>query len=292
MAKLVPYDVEGVEEGGGGTGVKVKPGVHVAEIVRCQKRDQKKSGDPANDIEVALSFGDEFDWAFTYIGLSKAADWKLAEFVRALGLKEKGNLDPDKMVGKLMRVKVNSGSYEGEYAPDVGRLMPAQKGDKVGEKASELSSTPSGPDMEPEEEGDGDGATEPADGFVPSRESDPDIGSYDEWTDDDLVAEADDRGVALAGGRGKKRDKAIAALRADDEAADGDGGDGGGGDDDTPAAEGDEYDDMDLDALKAEWDAREMGDHPNIKGRNAADRLKAAIIEALREDDTANPFEA
>src|SRR5881392_807045 len=103
MAKLVEYDVTKVEEAQGGTGVKVRPGVRVARIERCQRREEKRDGTPANDIEVALNFGEEFDCGFTYIGLSEAADWKLAEFIRALGLKEKGKLDPDKMVGKFIR---------------------------------------------------------------------------------------------------------------------------------------------------------------------------------------------
>src|SRR5262252_4062800 len=155
MAKLIKYDVSGVEEAsGGGTGVKVRPGVHVAKVERCLQREEKRDGTPANDIEVALNFGDEYDWGFTYIGLSDAADWKLAEFIRAMGLKEKGQFDPDKMVGKFLRVKVNSGTYEGEYSPDMGRLMKIQPGDieawqSGNGTASEFSqSAAAGPDLD------------------------------------------------------------------------------------------------------------------------------------------------
>lgn len=293
MAKLIEYDVTGVEESsGGGTGVKAKPGVHVAKIAKCVQREEKRDGTPANDIEVALNVGEEYDWVFTYIGLSESADWKLAEFIRAVGLKDKGKLDPDKIVGKLIRVKLNSGSYDGEYRPEAGRLMPAQKGDDklFGEKVSEMSSQngdDDGPDdEEPNVDADGDKIYADPD-FVPSREGDDDVGTYDEWDEADLLAEVEDRGLTLAGGRGKKKDKAIAALRDEDNEV------AGANDEpeDEPEA-GDEYDDWDLDQLKEEWESRDMGDTPSFRGKNAADRVKAALIEGLRADDEENPFDA
>lgn len=287
MAKLIPYDVTGVEESGGGTGVKVKPGVRPARIVRCAQRTQKRNGDPVNDLEIALDVGSEFDWVFTYVGLDEASDWKLAEFVRALGLKDKGKIDPDKLVGQLLRVKINPGEYDGQYSPSAGRLMKAQSGDEdaLGESVSELSSSNGSP--EPDEDADAS-VTAEVDGdddFEPSREGD-EFGSYDDWSDEDLIGEAEDRGLTLAGGRGNKKDKAIKALRADDAAQMGD--DDGDGDD---AVADDDYDDWDLDRLKAEWEEREMGDLPAVRGRNADDRLKAKIVEQLREDDNENPFE-
>src|SRR5215831_7684704 len=297
MAKLIEYDVSGVEESsGGGTGVKVRPGVHVAKIERCTERTEKRDGSPANDIEVALNFGEEFDWGFTYIGLSQAADWKLAEFIRALGLKDKGKLDPDKMVGKFIRVKVNSGTYEGEYSPDMGRLMKIQKGDieaweSGNGTASEFSqSAAAGPDTD--EEG-GDEPEASSDSFYREGQPDPEdpnetVGSYDEWPDEDLEAEVNDRGLTLPGGRGSKKNKMMAALRADDEAQ----GTAEAGEDEAEAEGEDDYDEWDLDQLKAEWAERELGDLPAIRGRNADARLQAKLIEELRDDDKANPFEA
>ena len=296
MAKLIEYDVSGVEESsGGGTGVKVRPGVHVAKIERCTERTEKRDGSPANDIEVALNFGEEFDWGFTYIGLSQAADWKLAEFIRALGLKDKGKLDPDKMVGKYLRVKVNSGTYEGEYSPDMGRLMKIQKGDieawqSGNGTASEFSqSAAAGPDTEE----DGDEPEASSDSFYREGQPDPEdpnetVGSYDEWPDEDLEAEVNDRGLTLPGGRGSKKNKMMAALRADDEAQ---GSAEEAGDEESSEGE-DDYDEWDLDQLKAEWAERELGDLPVIRGRNSDARLQAKLIEELRDDDKANPFEA
>jgi hypothetical protein len=301
VAKLIKYDVSEVETSGGGTGVKVKPGVRVAKIERCTQREEKRDGTPANDIEVALNFGEEYDWGFTYVGLAPSSDWKLAEFVRALGLKEKGNLDPDKMVGKYIRAKINPGTYEGAYSPDIGRLMKIQPGDieaweNGNGSASEISSQ-KGPDVESEEE---EETTEEAEAATDSfyREGKPDpedpnetVGAYDDWPDDDLAAEVTDRDLQLAGGRGGKKAKMIAALRADDEAQ-------GSAESEEEAeaeddeAEGDEYDDWDLDQLKAEWGERALGDLPAVRGRNADARLKVKLIEELRQDDKANPFEA
>ena len=294
MAKLIKYDVSGVEESGGGTGVKVKPGLRIAKIVRCQQREAKRDGSPANDIEVALDFGSEYDWGFTYIGLSEAADWKLAEFVRAVGLKDRGQFDPDKMLDKFVRVKVNSGQYEGEYSPQMGKLMKAVSGDdetwaEGNGSVSELSgSSKSGPEDDDDNGDDDDDAavdtkTYSKAGFEPSREGE-EFGSYDDWTDDDLYAEAEDRDLTLPGGRGSKRNKTIAALRAEDNAV-------SDAADEAETTE-DDYDEWDLDQLKEEWDQRQLGKLPAIRGRGAEESMMAAIIEQLRADDSENPFDA
>jgi hypothetical protein len=295
LAKLIKYDVTGVEDSGGGTGVKVKPGVRVAKIERCVQREEKRDGTPANDIEVALNFGEEYDWGFTYIGLSQAADWKLKEFIRAMGLKEKGQFDPDKMVGKFLRVKVNTGTYEGEYSPDMGRLMKVQKGDieaweNGSGSASEISSKAS-PDT------DEDALVEATDGFYREGQPDPEdpnetVGSYEDWPVDDLEAEVNDRGLTLPGGRGSKKNKMIDALRANDSAQVEEAEDEDEEEEEAEEETADEYDDWDLDQLKAEWEERELGDLPTVRGRNSDARLQAKLIDELREDDKANPFEA
>lgn len=294
MAKVIEYDVTDVEESSGGTGVKIKPGVHPARIVRANHRTEKKNGEPANDIELALDVGEQYDWVFTYVGLSDASDWKLAELVRAVGLKDKGKLDLDKHVkDKVIRVKINSGTYEGEYSPDAGRLMKAQPGDEdiIGQQVSEISSNGDGPvGDEPAASG-----KEYPNGYEPWREGEEDdegatIGSYDDWSDGDLEGEVNDRGLTIPGGRGSKKNKYIAALRADDSEALNEPEEAeASATDDAPA---DDYDEWDLDKLKQEWTDRNMGDLPAIRGRGAADRMKTAIIEELRKDDVENPFDA
>ena len=71
MAKLVTYDNTGVEDSGG-TGEKAPPGVYVARITRCEQRDVKADGSPANDIMVVLNVDEKYDPLYTYIGLAEA----------------------------------------------------------------------------------------------------------------------------------------------------------------------------------------------------------------------------
>lgn len=308
--KLLEYDISGVEESSGGTGVKVKQGVMPAKIMLAEYRDKKKDGTPANDIRLGLSVGDEYDWLFTYISLEEAADWKLAEFIRALNLKEKGKLNLDRDVkGKVIRVKVNPGTYNGEYSPEVGRLMKAQPGDDeaIGQSVTDKGTsqggasddgpvdddpTASGADETgstlPERDADGDPIYE--NGFEASRESDPEVGSYDDWDEDDLLGEVQDRGLTLPGGRGKKKDKAIAALRAEDAEVEGASAGAAVEDDSGDDDAGEDYSSWDLDKLKAEWADRNLGDLPNVRGSGAADRLRKAITEELVKDDAENPF--
>lgn len=275
MAKLIDYNNTGVETGGGGTGVKPPLGLRVCRVAICEVRDKKTNGDPINDVKFALDFGPEYDWVFTYI--SPDTDWKWAEMCRALKLPEKGKFDATKQVGKLMRVKVDSGQYEGEYSPRAGKMLPAMPGDMVG-GASQTSQAAGKPNV-PEDTG------EPAAGdFIPSRETDPDIGSYDEWEEDDLLAEVEDRGLALAGGRGSKRDKAIASLRSDDKEDDNDEGE-------QPGDGSEDYSDWDLDALKKEYEDRALdATVPSFRGKGASDRTAQAYRDILIEDDSADPF--
>jgi hypothetical protein len=293
MAKLVKYDNTGVEESGGGTGVKVPIGLRVAEIVSVTPRDTKSDGSPANDLQVILNFGEEYDWGYMYIGLSDAAKWKMAEFTRALNMKDKGQFDPDKLKGKLLRVKVNNGEYDGEYSPNFGKLFAPQPGDEVGQ-ASFSSNGASGPDAEDygttDDSANDHGTPPPSTDADICREDpeDPEIGSYDDWPDEDIAAEVEARDLTLPGGRGSARNKGIKALREDDAAADaGDGDDAG----EDPDSGDDDYDTWDLDQLQKEWEDRQMGELPSIRGRNRDERLKTAIIEELRKDDVENPFE-
>lgn len=287
---IIDYDVTDVEESAGGTGVKAKPGVKVAKIMRVRKRTEKSNGDPADDLELALNVGAEFDWVFTYVGLTDASDWKLKQLIRAIGKRDKGKLNLEKDVeGKIIRVKLNPDSYNGEPSVKEAGLFPAQPGDSeddLGGSVSESSTTSAGPDADDDT---AMGGKEYPDGYQPTREdeNDAEVGMYDDWPEEDLLGEVEDRGLTMPGGRGAKSKKAIEALRADDEEAAA-GGDGTDEEDATAAS--DEYDDWDLEQLKKEWEDRQLDDLPAIKGRGAADRMKAAIIEGLRQDDVENPF--
>jgi hypothetical protein len=284
MAKLIEYDVSNVESTGGGT-EQPKPAVYPAVIRICEQRDTKADGSPANDLRVALDLGGDYAWLFTYIGLGEASEWKLQEFISALGLKAKGKLDPDKMVGKMIRVKVNPDTYEGAYTARAGRLMKAIKGDVLPE-AGEVSEDGAGPEDEAEPEAEASGDEE----FIPSREGE-DHGSYEEWDDADLEAEVEDRELTVVGGRGKKRDKWIKTLRDDDSAEASEPGDDDHEEEETSAEGADDYDEWEAAELEAEFKDRELELPKKPRGSGAADRYKEALITKLREDNDANPFE-
>lgn len=300
MAKLIQYDNTGVEDSGG-TGQKARPGLYVAEVARCVVRETKSNGDPANDMEVALSVGPDYDWLFTYIGLGESAKWKVAEFTRALGLKEKGGFDPDKVKGKLLVVKVNADEYQGEYSPRAGKMFKAPPGSKLGEKVS-FSANGNGnqaDDYGTTDESANDHGTPPPGAVADICREDPDdpeIGSYDEWPDEDIAAEVEARKLTLAGGRGSVRAKGIKALREDDKASvlvkdepEEDDGPGTTNGEDGP----EDYEGWSHDELVAEYGARNFEEPiPNFRGRNSEARVDAAIREALIADDNddSDPF--
>jgi hypothetical protein len=289
----VTYNNEGVEEVQGGGDVQPRPGVYVARIAFAEKRDTKADGTPADDIRVGLDLGSDYAWIWSYIGLGEAAKWKLAEFTRALGMREKGSFDTDGLVDKILKVKINPDTYEGQYVGRAGRFIKAKKGEKIisydepsgyGDEVMAAAADEEEPD-EPEgeePEGEEEGYTPSyAKGFEPNRESDDEVGSYDDWSDDDLEEELADRNAEefMPGGRGKRRTKIIAALRAEDEAAEGESVAATDGD------QSDEYDSMDLEELIAEAKARGIS---LPRGR----KTETQVVTLLREDDNGDPFQS
>ena len=274
MARLISYDISHVEEGVGGGSEEPQPAIYPAEIRICRQRETKADGNPANDIEVAFSLGGDYSWVWTYVGLGPESDWKLAEFIRALDLpaKSKRGFDPDKMVGKMVRLKINPDQYDGVYRARVGRIMKALPGDELAEEVESENGTSVEAEAEEETE---------TEGYSPVREDadDDDIGSYDDWGDDDLESEVQDRGLTVPGGRGKKRDKWIKVLRADDEES---------GEEAEETDQSDEYDDWTTDELEGEIENRELELPAKPRGKNAQVRFKAKLVEVLREDDNAD----
>jgi hypothetical protein len=295
VAEVIDYNVEGVESGGGGGSVEPKPGVYPARIVVAAKRTEKNDRTPANDVKVTFDLGGDYTWVNSYIGLGPESDWKLAEFIRALGLREKGKLDLKKIQNKMVRVKINADTYENEYRGKVGRIMPGAPDDVLPEPsangAGPEASADDDVDVEPDAESGVLGSGYPPtdefpNGYEPERETDDN--KYDDWSDDDIEGEFTDRALAAPGGRGNKRTKMITALRADDEnpvQPEGDAGDGAG------SGEDDDYDSWDSEQLEKELTDRQLDVPKKPRGSNAEQRHMDAMIEALREDDNADPFE-
>ena len=213
----------------------------------------------------------------------------MREFTDALGLPAKGEVDTDKLVGKKMKVKVNAGSYEGEYRARLQRFLPLGDGEDAASGGEDDYSTWDLSDLKEEiesreieiegnktkaklvkalvaDDAGSNGATAAANGGE----------DYSEWSLDELKEEAEKRGI-LGNVAGRKTEaKLISALEADDEGP----GSGDAAAADEPEGE-DDYDEWELEDLLAEVKDREL----TISGR----KTKEKAIENLRADD-AKPF--
>jgi hypothetical protein len=250
----IKYDNTGVETGGGGTGVPTPVGVRQGEIVSVDdRRDEGK-----NDLRVIVNFGEDWDWVYSYVNFGDASRWKFAEFTDALGMKTKGQFDPAKLAGKAISAKITHEMYEGEPRARVRRWL--KPGDVEEEEDAETE--------EPEAEAvETDGET-----------------NYDEWELEELVVEIKERELDLPSGR-KTIAKLSTVLYDDDAAKE----NGDGGDDEEPEVT-DDYDEWPLNELTDEANERGLDLPDLVKGRGAAAKNKAALIELLREDDKEEPF--
>lgn len=251
---VIKYDLEDVESGGG---EQPKPAVYTVKIAEVNDR---RGQDGKNDLEVIVDFFQDEGIArvWSYLNFGESSRWKMREFTDALGLKPKGSLNTDKLIGKKVNVKVTPDQWGGEYRARIGRWL------KPGTV---------------EEDGDGDGDAEP-DTTSSGNEED-----YSDWTLEDLKDEIESRDLEMPSGR-KTVEKLVAVLEEADAA-----GDDAEPDAEEPAEPDDDYDEWPLNELKDE--AKERGlNLPEMKsGRGASAANKEAIIEMLREDD-AHPFEA
>jgi hypothetical protein len=177
----IKYDVSNVE--GGGDFPQPKPGLYTAKIDEVEA-GESKAGNKQLRVIIKITKKGEFKGAnlFHYVPLDPESPgyFRMKEFTKALGLKEKGTLDTDKMVGKEVLVRVKPDSYEGEYRARVGAVLAPKK------------------DADDDSSDDGD---------------DDDGDDYEEWSVDELKEELKGRGLRVAG----KRAVLIGRLRKDDE---------------------------------------------------------------------------
>ena len=151
MATKIKYNVKGVEAKGDRP--TPKPGVYRCKIVSCV--DAKPEGkDRRLEVQYEITEGENKGYKlYDYINLeSEASEWKLASFIRAVGLPEEGELNPDKLVGVGLTVRTrveNSEQYGSQAKP--ASLMPLDGTEGESGDAEDLSDD----DTEPEA-GDGD----------------------------------------------------------------------------------------------------------------------------------------
>lgn len=260
----IKYDLTDVEAGGGGE--QPKPGIYPVKIVEINdRRDQ----DGKNDLEVVVEFYKHPDLArvWSYLNFGDASRWKFREFTDALGLKPKGSLNPEKLIGKKCRVKISADSYNDEYK---GRVNTWLK-EKPDADEEEDDDTTEADDSGGDDGDDSDDAAATAD----------DGEDYTEWTVEDLQQEIEERDLEMPKGR-KTVDK-LADVLLEDDASKEDGGDEG--DEAEAAAPEDDYDEWPANELQDEIKQRGLDMPAKPKGRNAAGKHKELLIAALRADD-------
>lgn len=297
MAKI-KYDVTGVESKGDRP--VPKPGVYRCKIISCVDA-KPENKDRRLEVQYEILEGDSKGYRlYDYIVFSEASEWKLAQFIRACGLPDKGALDPDKLVGVAINVRTrveNSEQYGTSAKP--ASLMPLDGDDDDDEDLSEDEEDTDVDDGDEEESEDEDEDDESED----DDESEEDEEDEDEdWTEDELkeldtaalkeeafnaTDDEDNPGFGLDKKKflKKKGDKKVLdkpkvikaileaqeAKQADDEA-----------DDEDEKAEAEDYSKWSEKKLKAELKERE------IKLKGAYSKSKA--VKALKADDEEDPF--
>lgn len=270
MAKI-KVDTTGVEV----SPSAVKPGLYPVKIKEIEAKEAKSSGNMQLAVIYEIS-GGEFDGRvlFDYIPLNDdSMAFRLAAFQDALGLKRKGEIDTDKLVGKKLQVRT-----------------VVQKSEEYGEQARVRNVLP------PKSAG-------KAEDDLDEDDDDDDEVDYEEMDLAELKEEVKARELEVDGKQTKK--KLIAALEENDEEEeddsddDDDESDEAEADDDDESEDDDEesdddedededdeddeeegYDDMDLPELKKLAKKRKV----EVKGKVT----KKKLVAALEEDDEAD----
>lgn len=220
MAKI-KYDVSHVEvEEDRDFSTPVPTGVYTVRLTECDETTSKP-GNPmlACTLEIV---GGEFDGRYLWdnIVLIDSTEWKLAQFIRALDLKDKGALDTDRIIGTLMKARVKHETYtpeggEARVTAKVAALLPMPE-DEDDEDVDEEDDYEAD-DEDAEDEDVEDDASDDEDDEDDEEQDEP----YDDWTIKDLTTEVKERGLQVKTtktGEAKKK-YLIAKLEKDDGAS-------------------------------------------------------------------------
>lgn len=215
MAKI-KYDVSHVEvEEDRDFSTPVPTGVYTVRLTEC---DETISSNDNPMLACTLEIvGGEFDGRYLWdnIVLIDSTEWKLAQFVRALDLKDKGDLDTDKIIGTVMKARVKHETYK----PDDD--TPA----RVTAKVAALLPMPDDedePDAEPDEEPEDAEPEDPeAEEGEEGEEGEGEDEDYEDWTIQDLTTEVKERGLQVKTSKkgAAKKKYLIAKLERDDGAS-------------------------------------------------------------------------
>lgn len=198
----VKYDVSNVEDSGGFE--HVQPGMYIGKISEVNLKESKSGNGPMLEIILqpvktadgktvkAKDKKKQVARVYTYVLLEhEPSDWKLKEFIKAVGLKDKGMIDTDKLVGNSVQMNLKPDTdLNDQYRPRVGKLLAIPAGAKT--TATD------------------NGASEPED----EAEEDYTEDDLNEMEDDELKEAAGEYGVKAPTGTltSLKRKKLIAAI--------------------------------------------------------------------------------
>ena len=194
----------------------------------------------------------------------------IKEFTTAIGLKPKGTIDTDKILGKAVQVKLKSDTdQDGEYQPRIQWIRPL---DAASEEEPEDEAEPEEPEVDEDEDDDEDeidlDAMDRKALKALIKEEELEITVKKSMSEDDLrelIAEA-------MGDDDEEEDEDEDDEEPEDDEEDDEEEDG---DDDAP-----DYDSMSVNDLKAELKEREL----------ATNGSKKVLIQRLKKDDDSPSF--
>lgn len=274
----IKYDVSDVEAGGGGE--QPDPKMYPGKIVSLLNRKKRSDGAAISDFEVVVDIGSKYVRLWTYVKLpddpnwaKDSHGWKLRELTDALGLPPKGSIDPKKVAGTPVLVKVVADSdLEGNYRGKIKNLFPL-----TDEAKAQYGEEPE--DAEPAEAGSDEGPYERSE--------------IESWDDSDIKSYADEIGAeGPQSGRAWKTKLIDSIIEAQDASTEGDGDENQDAVEAGPGLEGVEQEV--LDELKddpehysewsdddVKWMVEGLGIDGNVptKGRGWRAKAVAAIVE-------------
>lgn len=290
MSKIT-YDVSDVDSGSD-FDTPIAKGLYTCVVEEIEETVAKSSGDPMLKVTYKILNG-EFKnrQLWDYIVLTDAQEWKLSQFVAALGLKAKGTLDTNKAEGTKVQVRTKlEGTEDSEYGIQarvkVVLAMPEEADEEEDEDEDDVT------EVEPEEVDSDEEEDDSDEDDDDEDDEDDDEDDEDEDEDEDEEDEDEDEELTLADLKGYDRAQLKAVIKENElgirvskkmteddiidkiaEAFEWDAED----DEEDDEEEGG-YDDMSLADLKATLKERGL----KTTGK------KAALISRLEEDDSSD----
>lgn len=298
---VIKFDVSGSDpEKARSGGEPPKPGIYVAKVVEL-KVGNKKGEAPTDEnkrleIRADIAIGKHKGYPlYDYIKFDEPSQWKMDQFLQAVGVasdsKRKGQFKTEEIIGMPVRVRVKADTVDGEYRPKTGAWIAGEDEDltnpEFGTGEGESEELPDGEDAAAPAASGGDTSEYLTRAQLQEAIDNEDVPQLEEWAnafdidhanietwEEAITQILEAQGVGDFGGEEPpapaKAPGTTKKAGAKPAAA-------------APAAatpEEDSYDDLDINALKAECKERGL---PFVG-------VKAKLIERLRENDAEEPF--